>query len=246
MISLLEATNRVCALHEVLPGDVPLHERISVIPLRESPTGFIDPLSGKDLKDTFDLSDPTTKPNLRMMAELRREKGGAVGVWLSPGRENKILVATYVSDCPILYDLTDQTFPPAEFAAFMTCLAPYYREGYYFLTEAPWEVLEAVIPAPLAWEAIRTDRARVEFERKVQKAREQGESRATYQTRYGVDINTACPAGGGESVARKLVSPDGKVKTFVENCGVCRGRIRDWMAPGDPCPHCGKVYQGVC
>lgn len=261
----LEAVNAVTALHEVLPKDVPLEERISTIRLKFSQTGIIDPLSGKKLEDCFDFSDPLQRKvseiNLKMAMEVKKRDG--VGIWLNPSgytygeyhETGKILVAARNHGDPVLYDLTDQTFSPKEFASFMVSLSPFCRDGYYFLTDMPWDMLEGIIPIPKVWQAIRSDQAEQAFNREVEEMEtkvDKGGVRESILAERGVDINRACNTGGGAAdYLMKSVSPDGKLRVFAKTCGMCgqalgkdgKGR---WLQKGDCCEHCGEVYLGVC
>lgn len=250
----LEAINAVSAKNELLPG-----LNTSVIRLNVTDLGLTDEIFGRPIKKSFSFSNPiearVSRINLAMLAEVEK-KDGEVGLWLSPPNEidkrGKILTAVRVGKKVIEYDTTGLTFSSRDFAQFMTSLSPFRRDGYYFLSDKPWKVLESIIPMPLAWQAIRNDQAEMKFNRDVEEALEnaEGNVRTYFQAKSGVDIVLAC-GGGNDSMTliRKMVSPEGKVSGaeklfYVKNCGRCGTSIEKHISAGYCCQNCGGVYEG--
>lgn len=240
----LEAVNAVTARNELLSGINP-----STVRLKFTDAGIIDPLSGKKLEECFDFADPIQKRiseiNMKMMKELERRSG--VGIWLNPGRENKILIATVNKGDPILYDVTGRAFSATEFASFMTSLSPYAHDGHFFLEDdTAWGILESIIPMPLAWQAIRNDQAEMKFNADVEEVMQRKNKRRFYQEKHGVDIALAC---GGTVATLKLVSPNGEITEagklyYVKNCGQCGVVIEKQIPAGYCCPNCGGIFEG--
>lgn len=243
---LLNAVNAITARNELLPG---IHT--SVIRLGITNRGFTDQITGKPVESSFVFSNPEqariSRINLLMLEEAEKKDG--IGLWLSPpdsiNQTGKILVAVRQGNEIVEYDTTGLTFSGANFATFMTNLSLFRRDGYYFLPNM--DLLETIIPMPAAWEAIRNDQAEIKFNREVVEALNSGHKnyRVAFREKYGIDIALACPSNS-LSVINKLVSPDGKIKTFAKTCGVCGGKINDWIEKGYQCGHCGEVYLGVC
>ena len=244
MKSYREAVESVTARNELI-GDIP-----SITRLNLTKAGIIDPLSGKNIEQVFSAQSEReareTRINLAMLSELGQKDG--VGLWLSPPDwfydRGKILLAIRSGNQIIEYDITGQTFSGNDFASFMTSLSAFHHDGYYFLPDR--EIVEAIIPMPKIWESIKTDQAEAKFNADVEEDMHYSNSRKVYLERDGVDIREACPTIREKTTILKTVSPDGKIRTFVHNCGLCHGEINGWMAPGDKCPHCKEEYLGVC
>ncbi|MCL4397870.1 hypothetical protein M1403_02455 [Patescibacteria group bacterium] len=243
MISRLEAVNAVSAKNELLPG-----LNTSVIRLNLTNLGIVDPLSGKRIEQTFAAhnhrEERETQVNLAMLNELQKNSG--TGVWLSPPdsfyNRGKILVAIREGNQIVEYDITGQTFSGRDFASFITSLAGFSREGYYFLPDP--KILEEVIPMSVIWESIRNDQAEIKFNQEVEEIQHQNDPKAYFLKKEGVDIDKACPKA--VEVTQKRIGPDGKIQVFARACGICGKEINDWITKGYRCKHCGEIYLGVC
>lgn len=241
----LEAINAVSAKNELLYG-----VNTSVIRLGITDYGLTDQITGNPLENSFVFSDSdqarVSRVNLLMLKEVEKKDG--IGLWLSPpdkiNQTGKILVAVRQGNEIVEYDTTGVTFSNMNFADFMTSLSKYFRDGYYFLDDMPWDILEGVIPMSKAWEAIRNDQAEIKFNKEVAEALLIDRPiRLAFKQKYGVDINLACPTEQ-TTIDHKYVSQEGVVSKFVRYCGACKIGIFKPMRKGERCPNCHGVYLG--
>lgn len=258
---LLEAVNAVTAKNELLPG---LNTSVIRFPITES--GLVDPIRKLPIRKSFDFSSSwearISEFNLAMLEEA--EKGSGIGLWLSPPdkihKTGKILVAVHDGETVVEYDTTGLTFSGKDFASFMACLSPFYRDGYCFLPNDGWQILEEVISMPKVWEGIRNDQLEMKFNRDVKEALEHagGDVRLIFREKFGVDIAEACQTDRGVNLIMKLVAQDGKVNElhYVHNCGECGAKIERFIRKGAICKEvvaedekikgrgCDKIYMG--
>ncbi len=240
-----------------------LRERVSVVKLYDASDRIVD-LTETPIENRFSFSNVVNKEesraNLLMLYSLRGLPTGAMGLWLSPPsakyeRGKMLLVVTRGRDGRreyVEYDYTQTIFSRDDFRRFVQKLENYRRDGYFLFEMPTWGLLQEAINMPVIWKGILSDYWEKEFDKNAEEIMMQNRAKGAAGMRQriyedtGKDIALACPSDSVSSVVNKLVSPEGKIKTFAKACGVCGREISDWIEKGYQCPHCGEVYLGVC